>query len=245
MNKLRTIIIDDEEPARKLLTAYLKDNESIDLIAEADNGFEALKLINELKPDLIFLDIQMPKINGFELLEVLEEKPLIIFTTAYDNYAIKAFEYSASDYLLKPFSKERLFQAIDKIASQNKPDAIQYQEKVNEYLNNEEKTLERIVIRQGNKMHVIATDKVHYVEASDDYVMIYTDTGNFLKEKTMKYYENHLPPSFIRIHRSYIVNINQVNSIEHYIKNTHVVKLKSGISLKVSAEGYKKLKSML
>jgi len=245
MKMIRTIIIDDEPLALDLIKNFLSHRNDIDLIAEANNGFEALKLIHELKPDLIFLDIQMPKINGFELLEVLKEKPKVIFTTAFDHFALKAFEYSAVDYLLKPFSKERLFQAIDKVKVDIASPLDTQQMKLTDYLAHESKELERVVVRQGNKVNVIAIDKIYYLEAQDDYVMIYAENGNFLKEKTMKYFESSLPASFIRIHRSHIVNISQIIGIEQYIKNTHVVKMKCGASLKVSAEGYKKLKEQL
>lgn len=245
MDNLKAIVIDDEPLARELIINYLKNQDRIEVIAEAENGFEALKLIHDLNPDLIFLDIQMPKINGFELLEVIDQKPAVIFTTAFDQYAIRAFEMNAIDYLLKPFSKDRLFQAIDKVIKLTPADNRKNLQKVEEYLNTVNKKLERIVVRQGSKIHVIALEKIWFIEAEDDYVLIHTESGKFLKDKTMKYFEEHLPDEFIRIHRSYIVNIAQISGIEHYIKNTHLVKLKCGASLRASQEGYKRLKEIL
>jgi len=244
--KIRTIIVEDEELARKLLKSFLSEAENIELIAECENGFEGVKTINELKPDLIFLDIQMPKITGFEMLELLDHKPHIIFATDYDQYALKAFEYNASDYLLKPYSKERLLEAIEKVAERisiEGPDS-DMAEKVSDYPRDE--YLDRIVVKDRHKIHIIPVDQVRYIESMDDYVMIYTHEGRHMKQKTMKYLEGALDPkNFVRIHRSYIVKVEEINEIQQYEKESYIVILHDKTKLKVSKTGYKNLKDIL
>lgn len=244
---IRAIIIDDEELARKLIRNFLDNYPEIDIIGECANGFEGIKIIQELKPDLLFLDIQMPKITGFEMLELLDEYPSIIFTTAYDQYAIKAFEINALDYLLKPFSRARFDTAIKRVldkqaANQEMSDAPKYSsisEEREEYLN-------RIVVKTGSKVKIISVDDIHYLEAQDDFVMIYSSEGKYLKGKTMKYYEAHLSPEdFIRAHRSYIVKADQILQIEPYEKDSHLLVLKCGSKIPVSRNGYAKLKEVL
>ena len=250
-DKIRVIIIDDEVLARDLVRNYLDGIPDVELAGECQNGFEALKMVQELQPDLLFLDIQMPKIDGFELLEVLDPKPQIIFTTAFDQYAIRAFEMNAIDYLLKPFSKARLEQSLDKARKRladfsgksEKPKSLDH---LQQQIENEKKELERIITRLGSKITVIPVDKIWFLESADDYVMIHSELGNHLKEKTMKYFEEHLPKEqFVRIHRSYILNIACIAGIELYEKDTHHITLKSGDKLRASAEGYKRLKEML
>jgi two-component system LytT family response regulator len=248
MNKIRTILIDDETPARDILRHYLNDYPDIEIIAECTDGFEGLKTITELKPDLVFLDIQMPRLTGFEMIEVMTEKPVIIFTTAYDQFAIKAFEMNAIDYLLKPYPKERLRNAVTKARErlgsneENKETAG----RLIENLPRGDNSLNRIVTRKGNAINIIPVDQVRYVEAQDDYVMIYHTTGKALKQQTMKYYEENLPSkNFVRIHRSYIVRIEEIKKIEPYTKDNHVAILHSGDKLPVSRNGYKHLKEEL
>jgi len=247
-DKIRVLIIDDESLARELVRKYLSDNPGIEILGECENGFDALKAIRELKPDLLFLDIQMPRIDGFELLEVLDPRPEIIFTTAFDQYAIRAFEMNAVDYLLKPFSKTRLEQAVEKARGRilSTPDASSAGpsiQKLQQQIDNDKKIIERVVTRMGSKITVIPVDKIWYIEAADDYVMIWSELGNHLKEKTMKYFEEHLPEGqFIRTHRSHIINISQVVSLELYSKDSYIAIMKSGAKLKVSAEGYRRLK---
>ncbi len=246
MHEIKALIIDDESPARQIILSYLKDHPSLTIVGECENGFEALKVIQETKPDLVFLDIQMPKIDGFELLEVMDYKPEIIFATAYDQYAIKAFERNVVDYLLKPFSKDRLLKAVDKAITRirtNGPKPDESIGKLQKDLDDSRESLERIVTRLGSKITVIPVEKITYIEAQDDYVMIYSEMGNHLKEKTMKYFETNLnPKAFVRIHRSYIVNLSQIVGVEPYGKETHLVILRNGAKLKASAEGYKKLR---
>lgn len=245
---LRTIIIDDETPARELLKHYLSAINDIELVAECADGFEGLKAISEHKPDLIFLDIQMPKLTGFEMLEVLNERPEIIFTTAYDQYAIKAFEINAIDYLLKPFSKERLIDAVRKAASKrensdNTGDTI---ERVLKNRPEQVNLINRIVVRKGNSINMIPVEDLKYIEAQNDYVMVYYKNGKALKQQTMKFFEDNLSPDdFVRIHRSYIVRIQMIKRIEPYSKDNHIAILESGERLSVSKNGYKLLKEKL
>lgn len=246
--KIRALIVEDEEPARDIVKSYLKKYDEIELIGEAGDGFNGLKLINDLKPDLLFLDIQMPKLTGFEILELIEHAPVIIFTTAYDQFALKAFEMNATDYLLKPFSADRFDVAIKKAIEKSHAKVTEQPviQKLVETLDEKTETIDRVVVKTGSKIKVIPAEKILYIEAQDDYVMIYAEDGKHLKEKTMKYFESHLDSNqFIRIHRSYIVNVNFIVQLEHFTKESYVVVLKNGIKLKVSDSGYKNLKSRL
>ena len=247
--KLQTLIIEDEELARNLLRSYLKDHPDIELIGECENGFDGVKAINEKKPDLVFLDIQMPKITGFEMIELLDFKPQIIFTTAYDQYALKAFELNAVDYLLKPFSKDRMLSAIEKVQHRiqsGEDNAEKLEELTN--LRPGEDFIDRVVVKDRHKIHIITVDKIRYIESLDDYVMIYTHDGRHMKQKTMKYFETYLDPkNFIRIHRSFIVQVDNIAEIQQYEKESYVVILKDKdkTKLKVSKTGYKKIKEVL
>ena len=247
--KIKVLIIDDEPLARNLVANYLGDHADVEIIGECVDGFDALKKIQQLCPDLIFLDVQMPKLDGFELLEVLGEKPEIIFTTAYDQFALKAFEMSAVDYLLKPFSKDRFSSALEKARQRISIGAMKINEPIDilkEKVEEIPQTIERVVTRLGSKVTVIPVDRIFYIEAQDDYVMIYSDLGNHLKEKTMKFFEQNLPANhFIRIHRSSIINISQISAVDQYTKDTHLVTLKCGAKLRASEEGYKRLRAFL
>jgi two-component system LytT family response regulator len=246
--KIRALIIDDEKLARDIVRTYLSKYDSIEIVGECTNGFDAVKMISEDKPDLIFLDIQMPKLTGFEMLEIIEDPPIIIFTTAFDKYALKAFEVNATDYLLKPFSEERFAEAVNKAVKQidNKSESVKKLDGLLKHIENREEFLERIVIRTGQKILIIPVKDIKYLEAQDDYVMIYSEKGNFLKQKTMKYFEENLDPAeFIRIHRSYIVNILNVKQIELMEKETFNTLLYDGKKLPVSKSGYQSLKELL
>ncbi|MBN1117109.1 MAG: LytTR family transcriptional regulator DNA-binding domain-containing protein [Bacteroidales bacterium] len=249
MEKLKAVIIEDEELGRELVKNYLKEVDEVEIAAECENGFEGAKAINEHNPHLIFLDIQMPKLNGFEMLELIDdtERPEIIFTTAYNQYAIQAFELNAIDYLLKPFSKERFFEAVNKaikrVHSNTKP-AERSISKLSQHPLTD--TLERIVVKSNSKISVIPVSKIRYIEAQDDYVMIYSTEGKHLKQATMKYFESNLSPNeFLRVHRSYIIRIDQVNQLEPYGKDSYVAKLKNGEPIKISKSGLKALKEKL
>ena len=245
---MKAIIIDDEALARDIIKKYLEDYPDIDVAAECSNGFDGIKSIHSLKPALVFLDIQMPRLTGFEMLELLENPPVIIFTTAYDQYALKAFEVSAADYLLKPFSRERFQEAIEK-ALVFIDDNDANQKTVDQILTHQEARpdhLDRIVVKENAKITVIPVDKLIRIEAQDDYVMLHSREGNFLKQKTMRYYEAHLDPQrFIRIHRSHIVEISQIKQIDIVSKNSYEVVLANRETLPVSKSGYQKLKEIL
>lgn len=246
--KTKVLLIDDEPLARDLVRAFLNDFPEIEIIGECADGFQALKTIQELNPDLIFLDVQMPKLTGFELLEVLDHPPLVIFATAYDQFAIRAFENNAIDYLLKPFSKERFASALNK-ALERINNKAQEQEKVQKLIKSPEvleHAVERIVVKNGSKVKVLPVESLIYLEAQDDYVMIYNQEGKFLKQQTMKFFEEQLDSNkFIRIHRSYIVNIEQIAQIEPYEKDSYRLILKNKASIPISRTGYSKLKEKL
>lgn len=248
MDKLKAVIIEDEELGRALVKKYTDEVDFLEVVAECENGFEGAKAINDYKPDIVFLDIQMPKLNGFEMLELIDEanRPEIIFTTAYNQYAIQAFELNAIDYLLKPFSKERFFEAVNKASTKIKSNIPQEstisklaQQPITE-------TLERVVVKSNHKIHVIPVSKMKYLEAQDDYVMIYHTEGKHLKQATMKYFEKHLDPEdFLRVHRSYIIRLDQVNQLEPYGKDSYIARLKDGATIKISKSGLKSLKEKL
>lgn len=246
MEKLKAVIIEDEELARELIKNYLKDTPSVEIIRECENGFDGIKAIAELKPDLIFLDIQMPKLNGFEMLELVDDPPETIFITAHNEFAIKAFERNAVDYLLKPYSRDRLLMALDKAVdriSNKVPATARMKNLIQEPIT---EMLERVVVKSGTKIKVIPVEKILYLEAQDDYVMIYTAEGKHLKQATMKYFEDNLDPAvFIRVHRSYIVHVDQVTQLEPYSRDNFILKLKNGTALKVSRSGLKSLKDRL
>jgi two-component system, LytTR family, response regulator len=241
------IIIDDEQPAREIIKHYLKDFPDIRVLGDYPDGFSGLKAIQEQKPDLVFLDIQMPKLTGFEMLELIENPPHIIFSTAYDQYAIKAFEMAAVDYLLKPYSAERFGQAVKKAQQQILGQkAGQPVNTLIASLDEKEETLQRIAVKTRHKIEVIPVTEISYIEADDDYVTIHAGKEKYLKEKTMKYMETHLDKAqFVRIHRSYIVNVNHIARLELYQKETYHVLLKDGTSIRASTTGYKELKQLL
>lgn len=248
MEKIRTIIIEDETPARELLRHMLKDHPEIDIICECSDGFSGLKEIKENKPDLVFLDIQMPKLTGFELIEVLDERPQVIFTTAFDQYAIKAFELNAIDYLLKPFSKSRLDEALNKAKERISKKEVNANpiDLLISHKPEDEGPITRIVIRKGSGIKIIQLVNISYIGAEDDYVMIYYNEGKALKQQTMKYYEDNLPQSqFLRVHRSYIVNLEKITRLEPYSKDNYVAVLNSGEKIPVSRTGYKTLREKL
>jgi two-component system LytT family response regulator len=227
---IKAIIIDDEPLARSIVKEYLQPYREIEVLAECNDGFEGVKAINQYQPDLIFLDIQMPKINGFEMLELIDQPPAVIFTTAYDEFAIRAFETHAIDYLLKPFNKERFDKALQKWMDQRKSSpTINHTSELLETVSKSPAQYERIVVKLGGKIKIIPIQDVHYLEAADDYVTIHTAEGSFLKNKTMSYFEQLLSPQqFARTHRSFIINVQQINRIDPYEKDSHLAVLKSG-----------------
>lgn len=245
---MKVVIIDDEPLARSIVLEYLQEHKNIEVVAECGDGFQGVKAIAQHKPDLVFLDIQMPKINGFEMLELLEEVPSVIFATAFDEFAIKAFEANAIDYLLKPFSKERFDKAIDKW-QQKQNSVVVSENKVEQLLNNATKQPDeknRIVVKVGADIRIVSVNDVMYFEAYDDYVKIFTKDTYYLKKKTMNYYEDLLDASkFFRTHRSFIINLQELTRIEPLEKNTYIALLKNGKKIPLSRSGYVKLKETL
>ncbi|HRD57090.1 MAG TPA: LytTR family transcriptional regulator DNA-binding domain-containing protein [Ferruginibacter sp.] len=243
---IKVILIDDEPLARSVVAEYLQQHPSLEIIQQCGDGFEGIKAIQQYQPDLVFLDIQMPKINGFEMLELLDNPPSIIFTTAFDEYAIKAFEANAIDYLLKPFSQERFNKAIDKWKEQQSKQLQNTTSLLLESVVQQPSQSNRIVVKTGNKIKIIQVPDVLFFEAADEYVKINTAEGYFLKKKTMQFFEQSLPADlFVRCHRSYILNISEVTRIEPYEKDNFVAILRSGVQVPVSRNGYIKLKEVM
>jgi two-component system LytT family response regulator len=228
-----------------IVVEYLQSYPEITLLQECSDGFEGIKAIQQYHPDLVFLDIQMPKINGFEMLELVEDSPAVIFTTAFDEYAIRAFEAHAVDYLLKPFSKERFDKALRKWLEQH-ADHQATQQSLLDTAAESPSQQQRVVVKTGGKIKIIPLEDIHDLEAADDYVKIHTHNGAFLKNRTMGFFEKVLDPNrFVRTHRSYIINIQQVTRIDPYEKDSHLCVLSSGAQVPVSKAGYVKLRAVL
>ncbi|ATP55445.1 DNA-binding response regulator [Pedobacter ginsengisoli] len=243
---IRTILIDDEPLARDIVKHYLTDFPYIEVVAECNDGFEGIKAITQHQPDFIFLDIQMPKINGFEMLELVEKPPAVIFTTAFDEYAIKAFEVNAVDYLLKPIEKSRFDLAINKLPARLNSSSDESTKELLDSAALSPTQNNRVVVKKNGVIKIIAVSDIHYLEADDDYVKMSTAEGIFHKNKTMSFFEQTLESAqFIRIHRSYIINLAQVTKIELKEKDSYIVLLKTDIWLPVSKTGYIKLKAAL
>lgn len=239
---INVLIIDDEPLARSIVRSFISEKEGYKIVGECANGYEGLKSIDALKPDLVFLDIQMPKINGFEMLELVDEPISVIFTTAFDEYALKAFETSAIDYLLKPFSQERFDQALEKWKSTRKIEP----NKVLSELSKQPDDQLRIVIKDGSSIKIIPIQDVLYLEAYDDYVKVHTAEKKYLKKKTLSYYEKTLDArQFVRIHRSYVLNLNELTGIEPFEKNNYRAVLKNGERIPISRTAYGPLKESL
>ena len=238
---IKTLIIDDEPLAASLVQEFLESFPQFEIAAVCQNGFQGLKAIQEHEPDLIFLDVQMPKITGFEMLELLDEPPAVIFTTAFDQYALKAFDAMAIDYLLKPFSQERFTRAIDKYLAQQGR-AEESSVKMNELAEKRN----RLVVRVKNEIKIIPTHEVSFFEADDDYIAIHATSGKYLKKMTMKSLEEALDPSkFVRVHRSYLINLNEITKIEPYERDNFLVLLRDGEKVPVSKTGYSRLRQVL
>jgi two-component system, LytTR family, response regulator len=243
---MKVIIIDDEPLARSIVKEYLQKHPQLTIVQECNDGFEGLKAIQEHQPDLVFLDIQMPKINGFEMLELIEQPPAVIFATAFDDYAIKAFEAHAIDYLLKPFNQDRFDKAINKWMEQKAINTEKATMDLLETASQSPSQNNRIVVKNGSKIKIIPVHDVQYLEAADDYVKVHTSEGYFLKNKTMAHFEQTLDAQqFVRSHRSYIVNVQQITRIDPYEKDNHVAILRSGVKVPVSRSGYVKLRDVL
>ncbi|MCD6065640.1 MAG: LytR family transcriptional regulator [Bacteroidetes bacterium] len=244
---IKIVVIDDEPLARSIVVEYLQSYPEVDIVQECNNGYEGLKAIQQHKPDLIFLDIQMPKISGFEMLELVEEMPAVIFTTAFDEYAMRAFEANAVDYLLKPFSKERFDKAFQKFLQQRgNSSAIKKTEDLLMNINHQAEEQNRIVVKNGSDIRIVPIDDICYIEAFDDYVKIFTKDSWYLKKKTMSSYEASLnEKQFLRVHRSFIINLQELTRIEPMEKNSHIALLKTGQRIPLSRSGYSRLKEKL
>jgi two-component system LytT family response regulator len=245
MKHIGAIIVDDEELARGLIREMLSKQPDIEVLAECANGFEAVKAVADHKPALLFLDVQMPKLDGFEVLELIGGDTAVIFVTAYDIYAMRAFDVHAVDYLLKPFSEER-FQAALERARQRIGKRMPDPAALAAAARPPAQFLERVVIKDGTRVHIIPVPKLDYVEAQDDYVSLHSAGKAYLKQQTISSLEASLDPSrFIRIHRSYIVNLERVVKMEPYTKESRVAVLADGTQLPVSRAGYARLSELL
>ncbi|OEZ64574.1 transcriptional regulatory protein YehT [Janthinobacterium sp. HH103] len=242
--RMRVAIVDDELLARSVLREYLARHDDIDIVAECANGFDAVKAIAELEPELVFLDIQMPRLDGFEVAELIGAKTKLIFVTAYDQYALKAFECHALDYLLKPFSEQRFDQALAHArANRSTPDTVQM---VAREAATRAAPLDRVLIRDGAKVHVIASARIDYIEAQDDYISIRSEGKSYLKSQRLSELETQLDPAkFLRVHRSYLLNIDGIRRIEAATKDSHVAILRDETRIPVSKAGYQKLRLLV
>lgn len=265
--RLRVTIVDDEAPARALMREYLGAHADIEVVAECANGFEAVKAIAEHRPDLVFLDVQMPKLDGFEVLELLEPAPTVVFCTAYDEYALKAFEVHAVDYLLKPFGRERLAEALDRArtriaenarrstgrataaAAAGEPDAASPAARARAIAaaaRPEGRHAERVIVKDGASVHVIPADAVDYLEAQDDYVAIHSGGRTWLKQQPLAELAETLDPGrFVRVHRSFVLNLERLAKLEPYAKDSRVAVLKDGRQIPVSRAGYARLQELM
>jgi two-component system LytT family response regulator len=244
---LRVVIVDDEPLARAVVREYARAHPGVEVVAECGNGFEAVKAVTELAPDLLFLDVQMPKLNGFEVLELLGRSVPVVFTTAYDQYALRAFEVHAVDYLLKPFSEERFAEALTRARARlQSREAGPDLEALAADARRRQGPLERVLIRDGAQVHVLPVERIDYVEAQDDYVCFKSDGKQYLKDQTMAALEGSLDPArFVRIHRSYLLNIDRIARVELYAKDSRVAILRDGTRLPVSRAGYARLAKLL
>src|SRR4051794_7986274 len=249
MNPLRIVIVDDEPLARAVVREYASADPEVESIAECGNGFDAVKAVAEQKPDLVLLDVQMPKLDGFEVLELLGGDQTVVFITAYDQYALRAFEVHAVDYLLKPFSADRFQEALARVRERLRakehapaPDVAAIVRDARP----KSGPAERVLIRDGANVHVLPVDKIDYVEAQDDYVAFTSEGKQFLKDQTLAAAEAALDPSrFVRIHRSYVLNIDRIAKVELYAKDSRIAILRDGTRLPVSRAGYARLSQLL
>jgi two-component system, LytTR family, response regulator len=239
---IKTIIVDDEAPARAILREFLDDYPQFTVVAECANGYEAVKAVAEHRPDLLFLDIQMPKLDGFEVLELIEHKPKVVFVTAYDEYAIRAFQVRAIDYLLKPYTPQRFAEVVahaEEMVGRGEPQPL-------ETLAGARKPLQRIAFKDGGTIDVVPVQRIDYFEAQDDYVHAFSRGAKHVKQQTLSELEQLLDPArFVRIHRSYIINLESLARVEPYAKDSRVAILKDGSRIPVSRAGYERLRELL
>ena len=244
--KITAVIADDEALARNILLEYLDAFPEVEVVAECTNGFETVKAVIELKPQLLFLDIQMPKLSGFEVLELIPRDLAVIFITAYDTYALKAFEVHAMDYLLKPFSRDRLAEALDRAGRRMGSETPDTLSGLVRESRDSTSPLERILVRDGSRVHVIPAGKIDYLEAQDDYVCIHSGGKEYLKQEPLGNLEKNLDPRrFVRIHRSYLLNLERLERLELLTRDSRLAILSNGKRLPVSKSGYARLKPLL
>jgi two-component system, LytTR family, response regulator len=244
---LRVVIVDDEPLARAVVREFLSRHPGVEVVAECANGFEAVRAAAELSPDLMLLDVQMPKLDGFEVLELVGREVPVVFTTAYDQYAIRAFEVHAVDYLLKPFSEERFAEALSRARQRLQAgDPAGDLEVLAAAGRRGPGPIERVLIRDGSRVHVLPVGQIDYVEAQDDYVCFKSEGRQYLKDQTMAALEASLDPArFVRIHRSYLLNVERLARVELYAKDSRVAILRDGTRLPVSRAGYARLSKLL
>jgi two-component system LytT family response regulator len=243
---LRVVIVDDEEPARLALRQALEDVGDAEVVGECANGFEAVKAVGDLRPDLVLLDVQMPKLDGFEVLELLGAEVPVVFVTAYDEFALRAFEVHAVDYLLKPVTPERLATALLRVRARGGAAGGPSPAALRQSARPPGAPLERVVIRDGPQVHVLPVGRIDYVEAQDDYVGFRTGGRTLLKEQTLADLESQLDARrFVRIHRSYLLNIERLARVELYAKDSRIAILSDGTKLPVSRAGYQRLQRLL
>ena len=250
MRKIRCLIVDDEDLARQVIRDYLGEYDDIEIAGEAKDGQEALIEIARLYPDIVFLDIQMPILNGFEVLDQLDTMPSIVFVTAHDEYAIRAFEVNAVDYLMKPVPKDRFEEALqrarDSLASTvtSRTDVRERMHKLLEDVQRSTAYLDRILIREGQRIAILDLEDILWLQASDDYVSIYTSDGrSHLVTRTLSSFEERLDPrKFVRVHRSAIVNLDQVKDIVSLEDGRYDVELNGGQRVTTSRSGGRTLR---
>jgi len=243
-NTLRAVIVDDEELARLFLREMLRPHQEVEIAAECANGFEAVKAIGEIRPDILWLDVQMPKLNGFEVLELIEPGPAVIFVTAWDQYAMQAFDAHAVDYLLKPFSAERfevaLGRAKSRLGERRLPAGLA------QAARSPGQFPRRIVVKDGPRVHIIPIEKLDYVEAQDDYVALHSAGKSYLKQQPIAALEESLDPArFVRIHRSAIVNLDCIKELQPWFRGDYKVMLNDGTELTLTKNHREKLESRL
>ncbi|MGH7741833.1 MAG: LytR/AlgR family response regulator transcription factor, partial [Candidatus Eiseniibacteriota bacterium] len=248
--RIRTLIVDDEAPARALLREYLSAEPDVEVVAECANGFDALKRIGEMSPDLVLLDVQMPKLDGFEVLDLIEQAPAVVFVTAYDEYALKAFDVHAVDYVMKPVGRERLSEALaqvrERMAGGGAPAPLPPPAALAAAARAPGRFVERLLVRDGANVHVIPVERVDWIEAQDDYAGIRSEGKTYLKPQPLAELAAGLDPArFVRIHRSYVLNVERLARLELYAKDSRVAILKDGKQLPVSRSGHARLRELL
>jgi two-component system LytT family response regulator len=244
---IRVLIVDDEELSRQIIREYLTEERDVEVVGECADGFEAVKLAAAHKPDLLFLDVQMPKLDGFEVLELVGSTPAVVFITAYDQYAAKAFEAAAVDYLLKPFDLGRFRTAMQRVRTRQANTLVPISAlELKNAARPPGQYLQRLVVKDGTRVHIIPVDQLEYAEAQDDYVALHSGGKSYLKQQTISSLAESLDSDrFIRVHRSFLVNLDCVRKIESYTKETRIAILASGARVPVSRTGFVRLRELM